>query len=436
MITKTIPKHREAMRVGFKYLFLVSFLVAGCSPGNYIKKSLRQSSGQLHHHAGFVLYDPLKKKTLTSINGDKYFTPASNTKIFTLFAGLKILGDSVPALRWASRNDSLIFWGTGDPSFLYENVFQNQRAFNFLKNAPGKLFFSDENSFQSIYGPGWSWDDYQDYYQVERSPFPVYGNLISVSKDQGLQPPYFKSLSQESAAAGQALERDRFSNKIGINKNKIPAKGTRVVPFITSGELTARLLADTLKRDVGFISRKTESKDTSLFSLPVDSIYQVMMQSSDNFIAEQILLMCAQKISDSLKTEIAIKKVVKEFLSDLPDAPVWVDGSGLSRYNQFTPRSIVKLWEKIYAIVPQQRLFPLLASNGQKGTLRNMMKNQPPFIFGKTGSLANNYCVSGYLITKKNKLLIFSSMNADFIEPTARVRESLAKILTYIYERY
>ena len=161
-----------------------------------------------------------------------------------------------------------------------------------------------------------------------------------------------------------------------------------------------------------------------------------MMKASDNFIAEQILLMCAQTTSDSLNTDIAINTMLKTHLADLPDAPQWVDGSGLSRYNQMTPRSIVKLWEKIYSTVPQERLFPLLVINGQNGTLRNMLKQQPIFVYGKSGSLLNNYCLSGFLVTRKNRVLIFSSMNANVIGSSRLVRENLEKILTFVYERY
>jgi D-alanyl-D-alanine carboxypeptidase/D-alanyl-D-alanine-endopeptidase (penicillin-binding protein 4) len=425
-----------------KFITLVIVLTS-CTSAKFIKNNIRESSNQLHYHTGFVLYDPAKKKNLVSINGDKYFTPASNTKIFTLYAGLKILGDSVPALRWINRNDSLIFWGTGDPSMLYSDVFQNSKTFNFLQNSSGKLVFSDGNFYESVLGPGWSWDDYQDYYQAERSGFPLYGNLVTVSRGMGAQPPYFNKTAvgklrstSLSSPLYPGILRDRFSNSFFVNPDSIPKKIKIRIPFITSGSLTAQLLADTLNREVGYFSKQVKSKSNLIYSMPVDSLYRVMMQASDNFIAEQILLMCSQKISDSLKTEIAIKKVMKDFLLDLPDAPVWVDGSGLSRYNQVSPRSIIKLWEKIYAIVPQQRLFSMLVSNGQTGTLQNMLKNQSTFIFGKTGSLSNNYCLSGYLVTKKNHLLIFSSMNANFVESTRRVRENLEKILTHIYEHY
>jgi D-alanyl-D-alanine carboxypeptidase/D-alanyl-D-alanine-endopeptidase (penicillin-binding protein 4) len=414
-------------------VFLFALLL-GCSPARIIQKNLALSADSLHQHTGFVLYDPIARKNLVSINGDKYFTPASNTKIFTLFAGLKILGDSVPALRWISRNDSLIFWGTGDPSFLYPEVFQNERTLNFLKSRPEKLFFSASNFAEKIYGPGWSWDDYQDYYQAERSSFPVYGNVVRVTRNT--QWPRFDTLSLVKPRPSDRVIRDRYANRFFVNAQTFSPKLEVYTPFITSDSITVKFLQDTLHREVGWVNKPLPKAARQLASIPVDSIYQVLMQQSDNFIAEQILLMCAQTISDTLQADIAIRKVKKDFLADLPDSFEWVDGSGLSRYNQFTPRTIVKLWEKIYTLVPQERLFSLLVTNGKPGTLRSMLPNQPGFIFGKTGSLSNNYCLSGYLVTKKNRLLIFSSMNTGFISPTSAVRKNLAKTLNFIYEHY
>lgn len=424
-------------------IVMLCCLFMGCSPSYRVARNLTHASDSLHNHSGFVLYDPIKKKNLVTINGDKYFTPASNTKIFTLYAGLKILGDSVPALRWISRNDSLIFWGTGDPSLLYSEVFQNSRVLMFLQSRPEKLFFSSTNFQDKVYGPGWSWDDYQDYYQAERSPLPLYGNLVTVSHE-GIRPSFFQPNTRgkiqlfpggSSLMPGYAL-RDKNSNQFFVDPQEINRKLKISIPFITHDSITLQLLSDTLKSNVQQVYDPLPADALTLNSVPIDSIYKPLMQQSDNFIAEQILLMCAQKISDTLKTDIAIKKVKKDFLNDLPDAFEWVDGSGLSRYNQFTPRTIVKLWEKIYELVPRERLFPLLVTNGKAGTLRNMLPNQPTFIYGKTGSLSNNYCLSGYLITKKNRLLIFSSMNTGFVSSTSAIRKNLSKTLQYIYEHY
>src|SRR5687767_9385824 len=119
------------------------FVLYSCSPisRSRLHKAFNETEHTFSDHTGFVLYDPDLDKTVFDFNGARYFTPASNTKIFTFFASLKILGDSVPALEYVQRNDSLIFWGTGDPSFLYKEVFYDSGVYHFLKSAPGNLYF-------------------------------------------------------------------------------------------------------------------------------------------------------------------------------------------------------------------------------------------------------------------------------------------------------
>jgi D-alanyl-D-alanine carboxypeptidase/D-alanyl-D-alanine-endopeptidase (penicillin-binding protein 4) len=174
----------------------------------------------------------------------------------------------------------------------------------------------------------------------------------------------------------------------------------------------------------------------TFYNAPADSVYKVMMQESDNFMAEQLLLVCAATLSDTLSPERTIEHMKKEYFRDFPDAAFWVDGSGLSRYNLFTPRTIVALWKKIYAEVPRDRLFQLLAIGGKAGTIKNYYKAPKPYIFGKTGSLSNNHCLSGYLVTQSGKTLIFSFMNSNFTVATAEVRTNMQRILNLIYEKY
>ena len=116
------------------YLLLAACLIVSCSPVSkrQLTRTFRSTEGEFQDHTGFMLYDPQSNQTIYEYNAAKYFTPASNTKILTLFASLNILGDSVPALRYLVRGDSMIFWGTGDPSFLYRNVYDNHRVYSFL----------------------------------------------------------------------------------------------------------------------------------------------------------------------------------------------------------------------------------------------------------------------------------------------------------------
>lgn len=421
------------------------FFFYSCSPvsSSRLNKEFNATEKRFQDHTGFVLYDLEKNKTIFDFNGSRYFTPASNTKIFTLYTALKTLGDSVPALEYVQRNDSLIFWGTGDPSFLYKEVFYDSTVYDFLARSQADLYFSSANFHTHHFGEGWAWDDYNTQYSPERSAFPVYGNIVSVVADQQvlkITPEYFSG----SFRAGPEKEktsiiRDLSQNTFVVHPAKLPVDVKEIkIPFRVDSLTFIKVLSDTLKRPVTPVNIPLPATTNTLFSIHLDSLYSVMMQDSDNFIAEQLLLMCSNVLSDSLKPEIAIEFMKKNYLNDLPDEPIWVDGSGLSRYNLFTPRSIVKLWQKIWETVPRERLFPLLATGGVNGTIQKWYKGEgeKPYIFGKTGSLSNNHCLSGFLVTKKGTVLIFSFMNSNFTGSTNAIRSNMQDILKNIYEHY
>lgn len=423
-------------------LLLGAFLAVSCSPKikRVLQERLQQTEATFQDHTGFYLFDVEKNEAVMQYNADRYFTPASNTKILTLFTSLTILGDSIPALRYVERPDSLIFWGTGDPSFLNKFVFNNSRTYSFLKGATQPLYFSTANFYEKRFGDGWAWDDYTGYYQPERSPFPIYSNLVTArftNSELWVEPSRFAEQVSLSVPREEAdFIREEKTNQFVYTPSFKGSDEEWDVPFIVSDSLTCVLLEDTLHREVKRIQKLLIPEARILFSTSVDSIYKVMMQESDNFLAEQLLLQCSQTISDSLLVQPAIQFMQRNHFSDLPDKLKWVDGSGLSRYNLFTPRSIAAVWRKVYDKVPAQRLLPLLATGGVNGTVKNWYKADSPYIFGKTGSLANNHCLSGYLITKSGKTLIFSFMNSNFVSSTSNIRSNMQGILEYIRDNY
>lgn len=421
---------------------LVAVLAVSCSPVSKraLTKKFVSLETKLQDHTGFMLYDVEQKKELYSYQSDKYFTPASNTKIFTFYTSLVVLGDSIPGIRYIERGDSLIVFGTGDPSLLYENIYDPGRIYSFLRNSNKKIFLAEGNVFTAALGRGWAWDDLPFVYSSERSAFPIFGNYLTLLQQGSIiktQPAHFAyNIVVKDSAEKSSLQRETNTNTL----NFFPAKSNYYsrwkAPFKTSIELTARLLSDTLKKEITTTKRNDFALAKPYYSIPADTLYKEMMQESDNFIAEQLLITCAGVLSDSLKPEIAIRYMKKNHLLDLPDEPLWVDGSGLSRYNLFTPRSIVKLWEKIYERVPRERLFPLLAIGGKTGTIKRWYKNEPPYLYGKTGTLTNNHSLSGYLVTKKGRTLIFSFMSNNHPAPASTVRQEMELLLKELYLHY
>lgn len=417
-------------------------MFTSCSTYKTANNSFKNSNAFRQGFSGLAVYDPETGKMLYEHNAEKYFTPASNIKLFSFYTGLKILGDSVPALEYFYNNDTLVFSGTGDPSFLNPDL-PDSAVLKFLKETKAPLAYLPPATEEKIFGPGWAWDDYNSYYSVERTPLPIYGNRVNFQQKTGeavnVSPGSFKdSLFIETPAAHSqfGIKRDQAKNRFVFYPYQNPETLNQDVPFKFSSELLVQLLSDTLQKEVRiFTGAIPESAEKNkLYSIHVDSMYKRMMEVSDNFIAEQILLLSSKTISDTLSTGIAIKHMKENYLKDLPDEVYWVDGSGLSRYNLVTPRSMIKLLSKIEKEVPRQRLFNMLATGGKSGTLKNSYIAESPYIFAKTGTLRNNHSLSGYLRAKSGKILIFSFMNSNYTVPTSEIRTQMELILRDFYE--
>ncbi|MFQ5447204.1 MAG: D-alanyl-D-alanine carboxypeptidase/D-alanyl-D-alanine-endopeptidase [Saprospiraceae bacterium] len=408
---------------------------------------LEQSAVFNKSFTGFALYDPVKNQMLYEYNAGKYFTPASNTKLFTFYTSLRILGDSIPALQYSRQGDLLVFWGTGDPSFLHPGLVQSPGLFDFLKNSDAELLFCPANFKDKRYGAGWMWSDYPYYYQAEKSPFPVYGNAAHFQRDsssRGIE--VVPSFLKKNLHPGPVFDpedivgRMEFDNSYTYDSSSVKGDEFELhVPFRYSPAFLAEVLSDTLGRAVHVLTADMlpPSNAHTLYSLPADSLYWLMLQQSDNFIAEQLLLLCSWEKFGVMNTEQIIDYSTKYLLNDLPDEPQWVDGSGLSRYNLFTPRDIVRLLEKIYQIVPRERLFSLFPAGGVSGTIEEDYTNgTQPYVFAKTGTLRNNHCLSGYLLTKSGKVFIFSFMHNNFTNGTTPIKREMEKVLKKVRDRF
>lgn len=397
-----------------------------------------------NHFVGFVLHDLEENKDLLKINASRSFTPASNMKLYTLFTALNFLDEDVTAFEYREAQDSLIIRATGDPSFLDPYQKDNEAAFNFLSESKKQLYL-DLSLFQDkSFGQGWAWDDYPYYYQAEKSAFPIYANkfyLRKTSYDSTLlvRPQYFsKFLSESSDTLSPRFDRSISSNQLAVNWDKIQDKRVILdIPFTSSPQLVTELLADTLNRKIGLLSNSdSEVKFKPLKGIKTDSLLQEIMIISDNFIAEQLLLMCSYEKLGYMKTNDIIKLAEQELFSDLPDKMRWVDGSGLSRYNLVTPNNNIWVLKQIFDRWGIDKVKTFFPSGKGNDTLDESFQYEKPWIFAKTGSLSNNFNISGYLITRSDKVLVFSFMNNHFLDKRSSVIKQMNHILSFVRDNY
>lgn len=428
-------------------LIVLIIFLSSCSITHSLQKNasvnLTSQPCLQHAYVGICIYDPAHNKYIYEHDADKYFTPASNTKLYTFFTGLNNIGDSTTGIQYQIQNDTMYIRGTGDPSLL-QPEFSQQPAFDLLKNTSLPIVFTNPVYENGIFGPGWGWDDYNADYQPERSAMPLYGNVARFSvNDNHIQvmPEWFADkhkLQLDTSLHARAFYVHREMNKNIFNYNIGEEKSSDVqeVPFIVNyGATTASLLADTLHKPVYYEPDKDlpQSNWSAVRNVPLDSLFKHMMYRSDNFYAEQTDQMASMKLFDTISTYKIIHYMLNNKLKDLPDAPKWVDGSGLSRFNLFTPRDMVTILRKLSAEYPQARIDSLLPTGG-KGTLYSLYHDMSGYIFAKTGSLSHDVALSGYLTTKKGNHYLFSILINHCACPLREARLAMQSFLHQIWE--
>lgn len=144
-------------------------------------------------------------KTLFEHEAAKLFSPASNSKLYTMALALDRLGGNYriktslyatvrPDRRGTLRSDLLVY-GRGDPTFNARlnggDLFQALAPLvAVLTNAGVKRISGDlvgDDSFIQgpPYGSGWAWDDLQYYYGAEISALTINDNTLRISVKPG-----------------------------------------------------------------------------------------------------------------------------------------------------------------------------------------------------------------------------------------------------------
>lgn len=457
------------------FVVLTSYLfLASCSVQKQISRSAKENvlnvAALQTAHVGISIYEPAANKYWFDYQGNKYFVPASNTKIPTCYVAMKYLGDSLIGAYYTD-NDGIVVSPNGDPTFLHPD-YKYQPVFDFLKR--NKIAGICPPMFKTkSWGSGWSWNDYSENYMAERSPMPIYGNIFRVFfiKDSLVITPLPKPLYllpdqdylfERKTDSGKTISNDElkksfysipFTIQRRINDNIFEIKKGNLfptlfeIPIKTDGQYNNyNFLKDTLGNPSLIINTYCSQFDKShqtyqynpkktIHTQPTDSLLKPMMHRSDNFFAEQSLLMVSNEMLGVMNDEKIIDTLLKTDFKDLPQKPRWVDGSGLSRYNLFTPQDFVAILNKMKNEFGMERIKIILPTGGE-GTISSYYKADSGYIYAKTGTLFGVVTISGYLYTKRNKLLIFSILINNLQASATDVRRAVEKFLQGIRNKY
>jgi D-alanyl-D-alanine carboxypeptidase/D-alanyl-D-alanine-endopeptidase (penicillin-binding protein 4) len=270
---------------------------------------------------------------------------------------------------------------------------------------------------------------------------PIYGNVVHFyqnnKKIDSIKPFYF---FRDYKDLGIVQEKNWTRNMSGNNFTTTSESNKRTyfqVPFSqehTPMVKAIELLNDTLDKKISFqnyISVPTNSFK-SIKTVPTDSLLKIMMFRSDNFYADQIVLMASEQLLGKMDDAALLDTFSKTVFTNLPQRMRWVDGSGLSRYNLNTPENYIAILQQMQAKFGEARVKNLFEKGGE-GTIAAYYKNFPGTIYAKTGTLGGQVALSGFIYTPKQQKLYFSVLVANHMSPSsAQVRRAVEAYLTNV----
>lgn len=433
----------------FAILALAGTLATACTVNHRLNRQLSPHTNDALSQAfvGICIYDDQAQRYLYEHQATKQFIPASNIKLLTAYAAVLHLPDSLPGWLRYETNDTIFLKPNGDPTFLHPS-FPRQSVYNALNTTPKTIMLKwpKDTRFRRL-GYGWAWNNYQEWYMPERSAMPIYGNVVRFTKSAEAlvaNPSYFQPRLTVNGPIGDkpvTINRNEDSNDF----TALPASLNRLVRPFTQKEnprIAYSLLIDTLLRenplDIGIIP----SID-SLDSLPyqpwytqaTDTVLRHMMHHSDNFFAEQLLLITGAQLTGTLDGRAARQCLLADDFDFFDNHPKWMDGSGLSRYNAVSPKDIVALLTHMKREIPWPRITAILP-HGNQGTLKGYYVGREQHIYAKTGTLGSHIALSGYLITKRGKQLTFSFLVNNHQSTAITVRKAIERQLTQLIDHY
>lgn len=364
-----------------------------------------------------------KNKKIRGININTFMTPASNLKILSVLGSI-YAGDTIPVIKYNFSNDTLRISPTGYP-LLSHPKYQNKELEKFV-NSFNHIEYNLSNTDLIKYGPAWAWDDLSYYFQAERSSMPIFGNVVQIIKKENgdliLTPNNFKiNLDyNQKEKINRALDENIFT----VNPSLIKLGDTIYHPFISSNKVIVDLLRSSLKTSVSLSNNKLEDYKV-LNSDNVDEIYSIILKKSDNLISESLAANISFRINDTISVNKGLDIIENSFEKSTSNQMELFDGSGLSRYNLITPEALVTSLERIYLSIGLERVKRIFPNNF-------IIEDNEDFVWGKSGTLKNNYNYSGYIITNKGKQYVFSIMINHFTEDLDKIKSAIVDFLIFL----
>ncbi len=418
---------------------------------------------------GILVKNQDSNQTLYIRNAQKYFVPASNTKLLTTAAALQALEPNF-RIRTSVYQDGegiLRVVGRGDPSLKdaqLESLAKQlrQKGIRQIK----KLIADDSYSQGDIIHPSWMWEDVQYYYGApvnslilneNASILRIYpqtlGKPLKVKWDQPTEA-YRWRVENNSVTIAQGesgfveVTRDlkgpilRINGQLGVgSRPDITAIAVfdPIEHFMRHFRIHLAREGISVARTFTAVGSKNERELAAVESPPLSKLLLETNINSNNLFAEALLRALASKSTQKNQQNVANVglKILQTTLTQLgvnPQSYQIVDGSGLSRKNLISPEALVQTLQGM-AKSPQTEVFRAsLPIAGVSGTLRNRMKKTPAtgIVRAKTGTLTGVVTLSGYANPPQYDPITFSIMVNQTGQPSSVMRKAVDEIVVML----
>lgn len=354
---------------------------------------------------------------IEGINADSPFIPASTIKLVTCLASLHILGaDYQFATRFSmDEADNLYIQGGGDPTLTSEDA----------ASLVGELFEHGVRRVNALIldGSAFALEGMVD--GSENSARPYDAEITPLAINYNALPLLVRA--DHSIASGEPqtpvlpimreIGRSMDPGQYRLNVRAFPAAGGLTNEERYAGELFRALLRQRGIQTGDRILRGTVPDNAALLlthrSDSVRNIIRICLEYSNNFIANELFIACGRVRYGGAGTWKKGRMALAEFTSRTlrldPEAITMVEGSGLSRKNQISPRTMIRVLE---AFAPHIDLIP----------------TKHDFLM-KSGTLKGVYCYGGYF-EDHDGLVPFSIM----LNQEVNSRDKILRLLAARFE--
>lgn len=390
-------------------------------------------------HYGIYFYNLDNDSAIYEINSEKLFVPASNMKLITTATALYLLGPHFQfktylflqgEIKERVLHGDIIIAGRGDPTFALENLEQFVKKIKTLqiKQITGRIIVVDDYFIDERLPVGWAWHYLDARYAPEISALSLNKNVVSVRirptsageyVSVSIYPPteYVQLVNRMKTTMGDdsiIIFRKPEANIIYLD-GTINIKSVRDIDIavkdpalFTGNYLKERLIAEGIKIYQKVIRLKENeilSKDNVLIvvdstvSIPLSEIIKETNTESENLYAEILLKTLGAQLYSEGSFSAGLK-AIKEFLYiigvDTNNVSLW-DGSGLSKHNLVSPRTLVSVLKFMYNNSKLNFYFYNSLPRPGNGTLKARFNGFSNTLRAKTGAIQATSCLSGYL---------------------------------------